>query len=82
MELKEFYFVDVERMANIPFRDIILRYENEKKEQIFVTKEIKRDDNAVEYINQGLFCKTLDKFIEKHGFTKMEFGKQWIIKRG
>lgn len=80
MELKDYQFVDLHKMEELPYRLVTFTFENKEKTKIYVTKEISRNRVATDFINSAAECKTLDKFIEKHGFDRMTACK-WIYKK-
>lgn len=76
MELKDYYFVDVHEIKEYT-KNITLKFENEKEDIIYITKQIKSDDISIEFIKSAENCGTLDKFIEKYGFNEIKFYKNW-----
>lgn len=76
MELKDYQFVDLHEIKEYT-KDITLKFENEKEDIIYITKQIKSDDFSIEFIKSVDNLCTLDKFIEKFGFDKIVFSKNW-----
>ena len=80
MNLKDYQFIDVHKMEDVPYRLVTFTFENEEKIKIYLTKEISRNRILTDFINSAAECKTLDKFIEKHGFDRIAVCK-WIYKK-